>query len=219
MLRRHRHHRPPKVSRRAGAVGDAAAHLGLQFTAEDHLHLDRLPFSFLRGNDGRQVANTAWGTVDGMSVWLFDAWLRSRRLPGGGPHLTCAATVVTAGFPGVAVVGVDAVPGGRDLEGIGYRSVEVTGPLAERFDVWTADPAFCADLLQPAMSAWLAEGDTHDRYETAGPYLVMAVPACEPDELPGLLDHLKDFRAHLPSGLAGRWPPGASAGPTRRARR
>lgn len=210
LRRRHHHHKPAKVNRRASEVADAAARLGLQFTVADHFHLDRLPFAFLRVHEVRQVANTAWGTVEGMSVWAFDVWLRRR--PGGAPDLTCVATVVTAGFPGLAVVGTDAVPGTEALEDIGYHPVAAPGALGDRFDVFAADPDFAAEFLRPEMAAWLAEGDAHDRYETAGPYLLMAVPAAPGEDLPGLLDHLKDFRAHLAPGLAARYPPQATAG-------
>jgi hypothetical protein len=212
VLRRH-HHKPPRLTRRGVEIGDAAAHLGLQFAAEDQFHLDRLPFSFLRVNEVRQIGNTAWGTVEGMSVWVFDAWLRGRRLAGSGPHLTCVATVVTAGFPGLAVIGTEAVPGAQGVEEIGYKPVGVAGSLGDRFDVYTVDPSFADDLLQPEMAAWLAEGDVHDRYEAAGPYLLMAVPPAPGEDLRGLLDHLHDFRAHIPKGLAGRYPPGAAPGP------
>lgn len=213
---RRRHHKPPRPTRRSAELGNAVTRLGLQFHPEDHLHLDRLPFTFLMGGEARQVANVAWGTVDGMSVWVFDTWLHTRRLPGTGPNLTCVATVITAGFPGLAVIGTGAVPGaGPALESAGYEPVEVSGPLAERFDVYTVDRTFATDLLQPELAAWLAEGDAHDRYETHGPYLVMAVPAVPGDDLGGLLDHLKDFRAHIPPGLVGRYPPGAATGGAR----
>jgi hypothetical protein len=210
LRRRHHHSKPPRPTRRASEFADAAARLGLQFTVVDHFHLDRLPFAFLRVHEVRQVGNTAWGTVGGMSVWAFDVWLR-RRL-GGAPDLTCVATVVTAGFPGLAVVGTEATPGTDALEDIGYRPVAAPGALADRFDVFSVDQEFAADFLRPEMAAWLAEGDGHDRYETAGPYLLMAVPPAPGEDLAGLLDHLQDFRGHLAPGLAARYPPQASAG-------
>lgn len=212
---RHRHNKPPRLSRRGAELGDAAAHLGLQFTPEDHLHLDRLPFTFFKREDVRQVANTAWGTVDGMSVWVWDAWLKARRLPGGGPQLTCIATVVTAGFPTLAVVGKEAVPPARGLDELGLEPYDVEGDLAARFEVHTADKAFADDLLQPEMVEWLAEGDARDRYELSGPYLVLAVPTAVGDDLEGLLTHVGALRSHLPPGLAARYPPSATApGPT-----
>lgn len=215
MLRkRHHHHKPPRPTKRAAEVGEAVARLGLQFNVEDHLHLDRLPFTFFRTQDVRQVGHAAWGTCNGMSVWVFDAWVRSR----GGPHLTCAATVLTAGFPGLAVIGVQALPDPQDLDGLGYQLVHPPQELAERFDVVTADPAFADDLLQPELVTWLGEAAPDERFETTGPYLLVGGPPAGGDGIGELLERLAAFRAHLPQGLAARYPPSVGTAAPRRQR-
>ena len=200
-----------RKQKRRREVAQAAAALGLEYSADDPYGLLELPFTLLSEGDGRGCNNVIAGTYEEMPVKEFDYWYytESTNSKGGTSrtyhYFSCAVTEVQAECPHVAISPESILT--RLADHLGFQDIQFESEeFNRRFRVKSSDPKFATDLVDARMMQWLDDGKGWS-FEVCGPWLLCSGSRLRAPTLSSLLDVLKgrlrSLRLRKESGRSG----------------
>lgn len=189
--------------RRIEAWRRAAAQLGFQYSHEDPIGVDDHPFELFGRGDGRGCENVAWGPHHGTKTVAFEYWYyeesynsATRTTSRTYHRFTCAIAELGATFPNTSL-GPESFLS-RIADHIGFRDIEFESEeFNRRWQVRSTDKRFASYLVDPRMIEWLMANEGWD-FELSGRYVLLASGRLDPQEVPGFLEVLREFREHIP---------------------
>ena len=207
----------PRVARAAG----------LSFSEGDPFNSARVPFHMFRLGDGREVANTMWGSApDGAPVRAFDFsyYVESNNgrvglttgFLGTEPieeptrryrHYTCALTEVPAVWPHLMVTpekGLTKLIGALDGADIDFES----GEFNRMFRVTCEDRQFAQTFIDAQMIEFLLSTKAEFQIEVRGRWVLFTTAVTPPRGFPGLMKLSNAFRSVIPPLVWDLYPQG-----------
>jgi hypothetical protein len=204
------------TQKRHAALTAVANSLGFRYSPDDPFDTVALPFALFGRGDGRGVEDVLWGMAGNLSVRLFNYWYYDESTDSkGGRHrsyhrFSCATTSIAAYVPGIAVGRENVLT--RLGGALGFDDIEFESEEFNRaFRVKSEDRKFAYDMIDARMMAFLLDASGGCTFEVVGSDLLCASGRVRPAELPGLMQVLQSFHAHVPKVVWSLYPARGSA--------
>ncbi len=204
------------TQKRQVALTAVAGSLGFRYSPDDPFDTVELPFALFKRGDGRGVENVLWGMAGNLAVRLCDYWYYDQSTDSNGSRhrtyhrFSCATTSIDADVPGITVGRENVLT--RLGGALGFDDIEFESEDFNRaFRVKCATPKFAYDMIDARMMAFLLDASSGCAFEVVGSDLLCATGRVRPADLPGLLQVLQSFHAHVPKVVWNLYPARGSA--------